>query len=105
LNGIELYNQFEFEKMQSDMITTFDPKHIVSIKNTSSELAPKSPIGSLQIKLIGATGLHSRKGVTNSVDSVILYFLQADPENARKIEKALFYLKDISKAEDNTFTP
>jgi hypothetical protein len=40
---------------------------------------------------------------TNSNNTIYLAYLQADPTNFNKIKKALEYLRDLAKAEDDPF--
>lgn len=101
---------------------TFNPGKIVSI--TDETINAKDPIGIIILKLNSTTGI-SKNYVqwyrtkytdgtcknfgngdgtkTQSIKEVGLIFQHADPENFNKLKKALGYLRDLYKAEDDPF--
>lgn len=103
-SGVELYVNFHSPNASSYTYTAFNPKHIISITNTSRQkLTLESPVGVLEIKFIGRTALYNNNGDTTTVDRTNFHFLQTDADNQKRIEKALLHLRDIFKTEDNTF--
>lgn len=108
-----------------DLEYKFNPAHIKDIKMSENSLEG-SPVGYIIIQLIGKTVTRTDKrttpqrkadrpaslgycwgfGTTNAnttVDYIKFPFLQSDPTNFNKIKKALEYLRDLCKAEDDPF--
>ena len=100
---------------------TFNPAHIKSFELITT---PGDPVGLLQIILISKTAIEEYRRTstqvsietgtyigqcrqmktidkTSSLQIIDFPFLQADPDNLTKIKKALLYLRDLCKAEDD----
>lgn len=103
-SGVEIFVVYTTPTYSMYTYNSFNPKHIVSITNSSAEsLAPDSPVGTLEIKLVGKTAIFNNNGDSSNVQKVILNFLQADPGNEGRIVKALLRLRDLFKTEDAMF--
>jgi hypothetical protein len=103
--GVEIYISFHTANSSANFSAAFNPKHIVSITNISKEtLSLESAIGIMELKFIGRTALFNNNGDTTTVNKVDFHFLQTDPDNPRRIEKAFLHLRDLFKAEDATFS-
>lgn len=111
-------------------VNVFNPAHIISIEKFTN-FTPGEPIGTLKITLKGNTGQQSiyfygptelvtnqnhqywdygynlkeypAHRVTSSSNVMYLSYLQSDEGNLNKIKKALEYLRDLLKAEDDPF--
>ncbi len=106
------YSRDYFERYTTQ---SFNPSQIVSITNGTAN--PKEPLGIIIIKLKSNScateqNVFYHNGryfashdptVKNSSAEVGLIFLIADPENYNKVKKALEYLRDLYKAEDDPF--
>lgn len=110
--------------------TILNPAHIVAIDHEVNVISGE-PIGTLKITLVNNVAQrninffaptkkvtnenHSHYGecheireypqhrVSESVKVVYLSYLQSDPSNFNKLKKALEYLRDLMKAEDDPF--
>ncbi|MCT1523886.1 hypothetical protein [Sphingobacterium hotanense] len=110
--------------------TILNPAHIVAIEHEVNVISGE-PIGTLKITLVNNVAQrninffaptkkvtnenHSHYGecheirefpqhrVSESVKVVYLSYLQSDPSNFNKLKKALEYLRDLMKAEDDPF--
>jgi hypothetical protein len=103
-NGIELYVVYHTPEYTFFTYTSFNPKHIISITNTSKDVvAQDSPIGTFEIKFIGKTALFNNNGDSSTVERTTFNFLQSDPANGARILNALTHLKNLYKADDALF--
>ena len=102
--GVELYVAYKNPAYTFFTNTSFNPKHILSITNTSKQtVTDDSPIGTLEIKFVGKVALFNNNGEIATVDKTIINFLQTDPANEGRIVKALMHLKTLYMAEDQMF--
>lgn len=102
--GIEVYVAYKTDTYSIFNTSTFNPKHILSITNTSSEAVSKSStIGTLEIKFIGKTALYNNNGNTDAVERIVFNFMQSDPANERRVINAFNHLKELYKQEDAYF--
>lgn len=103
-NGIEILNSYKTEGEAAVTSTLFNPKHIVSITNNSSETVnSESPVGTLNIIFIGKVALSNSEGSSTAVEKTTFNFLQSDPDNAKRIINAFMHLKKLYKIEDSSF--
>jgi hypothetical protein len=108
---------------------TFNPAHILKIENYDGDVAGE-PVGSAKITLKSNTGIFKRtagsvtskftdpnsdfygrcvdfkeQSDSQSTNTIYISYLKADDTNFNKIKKALEYLRDLLKAEDDPFGP
>lgn len=103
-NGIEIFTSYKTEGDAAVTSTLFNPKHIVSITNNSSETVnSESPVGTLNIIFIGKVALNNSGGNSLAVEKTTFNFLQSDPDNAKRIINAFMHLKKLYKIEDSSF--
>ena len=102
--GVEIFNNFKIAEKSFFTTVYFNPKHIVSIRNTSNDNVNKeSPVGTIEIKFIGKVVIFNNNGESSTVDKINFNFLQTDPENMKRIYKAFMYLKALYVVEDSRF--
>ncbi|HEX8576296.1 MAG TPA: hypothetical protein VF677_08385 [Flavobacterium sp.] len=126
VNSYRTYYPCDYYEMRQKNI--FNPSHILSIEKSTSKVAGE-PIGVIEITLKGNTG-QRQAHISNPTEkmtyeqsdhygkcfyleeapfykesSKVVYFnyLQSDDSNFNKIKKALEYLRDLFKAEDDPF--
>ena len=106
------YSKSYFERYNKQ---SFNPSQIISIANETTNL--NEPLGLILITLksnscVSEQSVKYHNGnsfsyhdptAISSKSEVGLVFLNADPENYNKIKKALEYLRDLYKAEDDPF--
>lgn len=103
-NGIEISSSYKTEGDAAITSTLFNPKHIVSITNNSSETVnSESPVGTLNIIFVGKVALNNSGGNSSAVEKATFNFLQSDPDNAKRIINAFMHLKKLYKIEDSSF--
>jgi hypothetical protein len=103
-SGVEVFISYKTPTYTFFTYTAFNPKHIVSVTNSSAEtVAADSPVGTLEIKLIGKTAIFNNNGDSSTVDKLTINFLQTDPGNQSRIINALNHLKKLYQAEDAMF--
>lgn len=116
-------NVYPCDYFENSFSHTFNPGHIKSISLKSN---PNDPVAIIVITLIGKTASERfvNAGTTTNINGgnyggkcngwatpekssstseIWFPFLQSDPTNFNKIKKALEYLRDLYKAEDDPF--
>lgn len=106
---------------------SFNPAHIIKIEKAPNYSSQIEPVGGVLITLLGQTANRTynyaipstsfedeyytkrcqnfkyQPEIKESVNQVFIPYLQSDPTNYDKIFKALNYLRDLYKAEDDPF--
>jgi len=83
-------------------LTEFNPAHIKML--TEVNLYGNQVVGCIAIDLIGKTAKFSSNfGLNESRTQASIIYLKSDPDNYKRISKALLHLRDLYKAEDDPF--
>ena len=97
--GIKITYTFEEPFYQTSY--EFNPAHIKDV--LPYENSTTSAVSELQISLIGKTCAAKRRNGNESLSYANMLYLKGDSSNLGKIKKALLYLRDLCKAEDDPF--